>query len=86
VDSIPGGSWQHTSAESNEVVVFRGSFGALAEKGLTWSRRHAGTKEQYKGFAPTAIDVPFSRFSATKELGKEKSDSGVKPVGSSDVD
>jgi hypothetical protein len=63
IDSIPGGSWQHASVESDEVVVFRDTFGALAEKGLTWCRRDPVSGPRIKP-VPTTIDVPFSRFAA----------------------
>ncbi|KAF2628413.1 hypothetical protein BU25DRAFT_339653, partial [Macroventuria anomochaeta] len=69
IDSIPGGSWQHTGAASEEMVVFRGSFGALTEGGLTLMRgRGVNLKTGIAGKAinTTTIDVPFSRWSAVR--------------------
>ena len=68
VDSIPGGSWQYAPVESNEVIVFKGTFGALTEKGLTWRRRGHRGNMKHKEYIPTTIDVPFSRFSASRRL------------------
>jgi hypothetical protein len=68
VDSIPGGSWQHTGTSSEEIAVFRGSFGALTEGGLTLMRGRQ--VEPRTGLAEplnaTMIDVPFSRWSAVR--------------------
>ena len=69
VDSIPGGSWQHTGKASEDVVVFKGSFGALTEGGLTLMRGCGVNKKT--GIAEvnlntTTIDVPFSRWSAIR--------------------
>lgn len=71
VDSIPGGSWQHTGEASEEMVVFKGSFGALTEGGLTLMDvitidRKAGIAE--KDLNTTMVDVPFSRWSAVRLL------------------
>lgn len=73
IDSIPGGSWQHTEAASEEMVVFRGSFGALTEGGLTLMRGrrlHLKTGVTYP-LHTTTIDVPFSRWSAVRLFPKE---------------
>ncbi|KAJ4993363.1 6-phosphogluconate dehydrogenase, partial [Stagonosporopsis vannaccii] len=69
VDSIPGGSWQHTGAPSEEMAVFRGTFGALSEGGLTLMQGRA--LDEKTGMAEenthtTMVDVPFSRWSAIR--------------------
>jgi hypothetical protein len=64
VDSVPGASWQHASVESDEVIVFRDTFGALAERGLTWCRRPAVGRAPHTKPVPTTVDVPFARFAA----------------------
>lgn len=69
VDSIPGGSWQHTANTSQEMAVFRGSFGALTEGGLTLMRgrnidRSLGVAKE--DLHTTTVDVPFSRWSAVR--------------------
>lgn len=67
VDSIPGGSWQHTASTSKEVFVFKNTFGALAEGGLTLTRRLGATNGDAAGAVGiTMIDVPFSRFWAVE--------------------
>ncbi|KAJ4364889.1 hypothetical protein N0V95_000535 [Ascochyta clinopodiicola] len=73
VDSIPGGSWQHTTAASEEMVVFRGSFGALTEGSLTLMRGiRANTKTGIaQSLGTTSIDVPFSRWSGIRLFPKE---------------
>lgn len=75
VDTIPGGSWQHTGDPSTEIVAFRGTFGALAERGLTLMRGlnvHDDTGFAQKDLNTTMIDVPFSRWSAVRLLPKHK--------------
>lgn len=74
VDSIPGGSWQHTATGSEEIAVFRGSFGALTEAGLTLMRgRRADTKTGLaQPLGSTMIDAPFSRWSAVRLFPKKK--------------
>lgn len=69
VDSIPGGSWQHTAEASGDMAVFKGSFGALSEGGLTLM--HGLSIDSKTGIAKkdiktTMIDVPFSRWSAVR--------------------
>ena len=68
VDSIPGGSWQHTGAASEDIAVFRGSFGALTERGLTLMRGRQMELKTGMGdnLNTTMIDVPFSRWSALR--------------------
>jgi hypothetical protein len=101
VDSITGGSGQHTGTSSEEIAVFRGSFGALTEGGLTLMRGRQ--VEPRTGLAEplnaTMIDVPFSRWSAvrlfpqpgvhTKTVGdfgkKAKADTGEGRVDISDA-
>jgi hypothetical protein len=81
VDSIPGGSWQHVGADSKYVAVFRNSFGALSEGGLTLTRgRAAKRKEPMLTFATTTIDVPYSRLwsvELTEQADKESSANDV---------
>ncbi|KAF1849404.1 uncharacterized protein K460DRAFT_90347 [Cucurbitaria berberidis CBS 394.84] len=73
-DSMPGGSWQHTTSTSRKVSVFENSFGALAEGGLTLTRRFPGKEG---GSSPsvgtTMVDVPFSRFWAVEVADKANS-------------
>lgn len=70
VDSIPGGSWQHTGPASDNCQVFKHSFGALAEGGMTLTRRHQlGPGRSQSTILTTMIDVPYSRF-WTLELEK----------------
>jgi hypothetical protein len=75
VDTIPGGSWQHTGDPSTEIVAFRGTFGALAEGGLTLMRGlnvHNDTGYAQTDLNTTMVDVPFSRWSAVRLLPKHK--------------
>jgi hypothetical protein len=77
IDSIPGGSWQHTD-DSNYIAVFKHSFGALAENGLTLTRRFQVTPHQPSStLAMTTIDVPYSRFWSVELAGKESSTEDV---------
>jgi len=63
VDSIPGGSWQHTGPDTRTCQVFKHAFGALAEGGMTLTRRHQLAPEQPQStISTTTIDVPYSRF------------------------
>ncbi|KAF3009824.1 hypothetical protein E8E13_010305 [Curvularia kusanoi] len=69
VDAMPGGSWQHKGEASIEIAVFKGSFGALVEGGLTLMT--ALNVDHKSGYAEanrntTTIDVPFSRWSAVQ--------------------
>ncbi|KAH7385997.1 hypothetical protein BKA66DRAFT_67022 [Pyrenochaeta sp. MPI-SDFR-AT-0127] len=67
VDSLPGGSWQHTNSTSNEVSVFKNTFGALAEGGLMLTQRILAKKgETASAMGATIVDVPFSRFWAVE--------------------
>lgn len=74
VDLVPGGSWQHTTAASQDIVVFRGSFGALTEGGLTLMRgRRTDTKTGLaQPLGSTMIDAPFSRWSAVRLFPKKE--------------
>jgi hypothetical protein len=66
VDSLPGGSWQHTGADEKFVAVFRNTFGALAEGGMTLTRRRRRVPgEPLEVVATTTVDVPYSRFWTT---------------------
>jgi hypothetical protein len=63
VDSLPGGSWQHTVTDEKYVAVFRNTFGALAEGGLTLTRRQRRVHTKpLEVIATTTVDVPYSRF------------------------
>ncbi|KAJ4308438.1 hypothetical protein N0V94_009356 [Neodidymelliopsis sp. IMI 364377] len=80
VDSIPGGSWQHTAAASEDIVAFRGSFGALTEGGLTLMRglKEDRTTARHENLGTTTIDVPFSRWSAVRMFAKAKAKNSSK--------
>ncbi|KZM20866.1 hypothetical protein ST47_g8017 [Ascochyta rabiei] len=73
VDSMPGGSWQHTTSASEDMVVFRGSFGALTEGSLTLMRGLGADPKTglAQPLGATSIDVPFSRWSGIRLLPKE---------------
>ncbi|KAF2689131.1 hypothetical protein K458DRAFT_413429 [Lentithecium fluviatile CBS 122367] len=74
VDVIPGGSWQHEAPASKDTFVFKHSFGALAEGGITL-HRHFKLKQDhtYSLISGSKIDVPFSRFSAVNTEAEEES-------------
>jgi hypothetical protein len=83
VDSIPGGSWQHVGSDPKYVAVFRHTFGALAEGGMTLTRRlRARQKDPFFTVATTTVDVPYSRF-WTVELTNQQG--STKDVGEPDV-
>jgi hypothetical protein len=83
VDSIPGGSWQHVGSDPKYVAVFRHTFGALAEGGMTLTRRlQARQKDPFSTVATTMVDVPYSRF-WTVELTNQQG--STKDVGEPDV-
>ncbi|KAF2028781.1 hypothetical protein EK21DRAFT_69013, partial [Setomelanomma holmii] len=65
VDSIPGGSWQHVGTESDYLTVFRHSFGALAEGGMTLTRRLHAAADVSTTLATSMVDVPYSRLWTT---------------------
>ncbi|KAF2822110.1 hypothetical protein CC86DRAFT_95715 [Ophiobolus disseminans] len=72
VDSIPGDSWQHVSSASKYAAVFRHSFGALTEGGMTLTRRlSVAPGEPLSTLATTTIDVPYSRVWTAKVLSKQ---------------
>lgn len=74
VDSIPGGSWQHTAAATEEMAVLRGSFGALTEGGLTLMHgsRPLKLKSVVQNLTTSTVDVPFSRWSAIRLFPKKE--------------
>jgi hypothetical protein len=73
MDSMPGGSWQHVVSDSEYVAVFKNSFGALSEGGMTLTRsRGESPKASPQTFMTTTIDVPYSRFWSV-ELGDKES-------------
>lgn len=62
-DALTAGSWQHDSAASKETYVFRGSFGALTEDGITMNGHFRSPGEEPSKVRKSKVDVPFSRFS-----------------------
>lgn len=73
VDSIPGQSWQHSSqaatgsSGSSGSSVFRNTFGALTEGPLTIVKYfNSGSAAEDPVTTTTAVDVPLSRYWATK--------------------
>jgi hypothetical protein len=63
IDALQASSWQHNNADSEEVLVFRDCFGALAEGGMSFKRHlHIGSRDLVSVVGGTKIDVPFSRF------------------------
>lgn len=73
VDSPPTNSGQHDGSPSNDVFVFRHTFGALTEGGMTITRRHTPkTRDSPPLPHGSKIDVPFSRFSAVNILGSHE--------------
>jgi hypothetical protein len=78
VDSIPGGSWQHAETSEGYLAVFKHSFGALTEGGITLTqRRRVEPHDPLSILAKTTIDVPFSRFWSVEMAGKESSTDDV---------
>jgi hypothetical protein len=72
VDSIPGGSWQHGDSGSGYLAVFKHSFGALAEGGMTLTQqRRNAPGDPLSVFSKTTIDVPYSRLWTVELAGKE---------------
>jgi len=72
MDTIPGGSWQHASPASKDAFVFKHSFGALAEGGLTLHRQfRLKTGDAFSLISGSKVDVPYSRFSAVT-IGAEE--------------
>ncbi|EAT81992.2 hypothetical protein SNOG_10598 [Parastagonospora nodorum SN15] len=72
VDSFPGGSWQHVGADSEYIAVFRNSFGALSEGGLTLTRRRGqNRRDPLYPFGTTTIDAPYSRLWSVELADKE---------------
>lgn len=79
VDSIPGGSWQHVGADSEYIAVFRNSFGALSEGGMTLTRRRAKSrKHPFYSFGTTTIDVPYSRLWSVELADEDMSNYDVR--------
>ncbi|KAH7092100.1 hypothetical protein FB567DRAFT_230477 [Paraphoma chrysanthemicola] len=62
MDSLPGGSWQHTEAKSEDPAVFKHSFGALSEKGMTVTRHVRVGLNDTDTLATTTVDVPYTRL------------------------
>ncbi|KAF2015009.1 hypothetical protein BU24DRAFT_423930 [Aaosphaeria arxii CBS 175.79] len=63
-DALETRSWQRNNAASQDVTVFRNTFGALSEGGMTMKRQILGDKGQHIIAGGTKIDVPFSRYSS----------------------
>ncbi|KAH3951505.1 hypothetical protein HBI25_094230 [Parastagonospora nodorum] len=79
VDSFPGGSWQHVGADSEYIAVFRNSFGALSEGGLTLTRRRGqNRRDPLYPFGTTTIDAPYSRLWSVELADKEISNNDVR--------
>jgi hypothetical protein len=78
VDSIPGGSWQHAESHSTYLAVFKNSFGALTEGGITHTqRRREEPRAPLSILAKTTIDVPYSRFWNVQTASEEGSTGDV---------
>jgi hypothetical protein len=78
VDSIPGDSWQHAESGSPYLAVFRHSFGALAEGGMTLTQQRCDAPGgQLSVSSKTTIDVPYSRLWSVELAGKEGSTDDV---------
>jgi hypothetical protein len=83
VDSIPGDSWQHAPWAGTSIVSFQGSFGALAEGGLTLTQHLQKNANESRSLSTTTVDVPFTRFwAANAAVEEEKGED----VGEPDVD
>ncbi|KAJ4351642.1 uncharacterized protein N0V89_006985 [Didymosphaeria variabile] len=66
-DSMPAAPGQAETAGTNEISVFRYTFGALAEGGMILSRSSKlKPGDSFSTVGRTTVDVPFSRFSAVK--------------------
>lgn len=77
MDSIPGESWQHANVTS-DISIFRHSFGALTEGGLTLTKRSTrGINGDRLCSTTTTIDVPFSRLWAGHVEGDAGSSTDV---------
>jgi hypothetical protein len=63
IDALRASSWQHNPSDAKEVFVFRNSFGALSEGGMSFKRyRGSESHDPMSVVGGTKIDVPFSRF------------------------
>jgi hypothetical protein len=72
IDSIPGGSWQQVGSNSGHLVVFKNSFGALTEGGLTLTQRRVEPpQKELVTLSTMTIDVPCSRFWSIEQIDKE---------------
>ncbi|KAL1593346.1 hypothetical protein SLS60_010954 [Paraconiothyrium brasiliense] len=66
-DSMPVPTGQAETAGSNEISVFRYTFGALAEGGMVLSRSSKPKPgASLSTIGRTTVDVPFSRFSVVR--------------------
>jgi hypothetical protein len=85
IDSIPGGSWQQVGPNLGYLTVFKNSFGALTEGGLTLTQHCLKPpQKEVVTLSTMKIDVPYSRFwsveqvdgeDMTNDVGGKKSDS-----------
>jgi hypothetical protein len=63
IDAIPGASWQHAESTAKHIAVFQNCFGALAEGGLTLTRRRMNSPSApLLTFMTSTIDVPYTRL------------------------
>jgi hypothetical protein len=80
-DALLASTWQHHTPTLKIRFVFRNSFGALSEGGLTLKRQskpHA--RDGFAVVGATKIDVPFSRFNSVNlknRIAKEEHNSGL---------
>lgn len=77
VDSIPGQSWQHAAGASEDASVFRNSFGALTEAGLTLTRRPISKlprSSDSTSTSATTVDVPFTRIRSVQKTEQGRRD------------
>ncbi|CAI6332796.1 unnamed protein product [Periconia digitata] len=66
-DALTASSWQHDNVAPKDTFVFRGSFGALTEGGITINRQfRLHEKDAPSVVGASKVDVPFSRFSAVQ--------------------
>jgi hypothetical protein len=70
IDSIPGGSWQQAGSDPGHLVVFKNSFGALTEGGLTLTQRRIEPERKLVTKSTMTIDVPYSRFWSIEQVTK----------------
>ncbi|KAH7380414.1 hypothetical protein DE146DRAFT_295650 [Phaeosphaeria sp. MPI-PUGE-AT-0046c] len=82
IDSVPGQSQQHIATDDGYVAVFKNSFGALTEAGLTLTRRLTPQDQNQRPVLTTMIDVPYSRLWS---VGLEDGEGSTKHVETAEV-